>query len=147
MVIWALLVLLAAICRGQVLATWKMIAAKSHQGSGSTAQAIAVKPEINSRDVHPIAETRTLCRARADGIQRPARTVRFDGKEYPCEGLELEDMADTAVATRFNTRTAAVSNRESGRVNPITAIGTGIQTAETGVMNVKFKSGGGYAGR
>jgi len=45
-----------------------------------------------------------------------SQTLRFDGKEYPCGDLGLEEGPDTVVSTKLDARTAEVSYMKSGRV-------------------------------
>ena len=117
MLIWVLWVLLAANCRGQVLGTWKMIPAKSRQSSGPLAEAITVKYEARSKEAQAQAETWTFYEIRTDGMsETTSQTLRFDGKEYPCGDLGLEDRPDTVVSTKLDARTAEVSYKKSGRV-------------------------------
>ena len=112
MLIWALLVLLAANCRGQALGTWKMIPAKSGQGSGSLAKAITVTYEARSE-----AEVWTFHQVRTDGaLETISQTLHFDGKEYPCGDIGLEERPDTVVSRKLDARTAEVSYKKSGRV-------------------------------
>jgi len=117
MLIWVLWLLLAANCWGQALGTWKMIPAKSRQSSGSLAQAITVKFEARSGEVTPQAETWTFYEIRTNGIsETTSQTLRFDGKQYPCGDLGLDEAPDTVVSTKPGARTAEVSYRKSGRV-------------------------------
>jgi hypothetical protein len=117
MLIRVLWVLLAANCWGQSLGTWKMIPAKSRQSSGPLAGAITVKYEAHTKEAHPQAEIWTFYQVRGDGTsETTSQTLRFDGKEYPCGDLGLEDRPDTVVSTKMDTRTAEVSYKKSGRV-------------------------------
>jgi hypothetical protein len=110
-------VLLAANCWSQVLGTWKMIPAKSRASSGMIAKSITVKYEAHSQDAQLAAETWTFYEVSADRIsQTTSQTLRFDGKEYPCGDLGLEDRPDTVVSTKLEARTAEVSYKKSGRV-------------------------------
>ena len=116
MLIWTLWALLAANCWGQALGTWKMIPAQSRQGNGPLAEAITVKYEAHPK-AHPNAETWTFYEVRADGFSSTtSQTLRFDGKEYPCGDLGLEERPDTVVSTKLDARTAEVSYKKSGRV-------------------------------
>ena len=109
--------LLAANCWGQALGTWKMIPAKSRQSSGPIAEAITVKYEAHPTEAHPKAETWTFYQMRADRISETiSQTLRFDGKEYPCGDLGLEERPDTVVSTKPDARIAEVSYKKSGRV-------------------------------
>ncbi|MBI1788761.1 MAG: hypothetical protein HYR60_14580 [Acidobacteria bacterium] len=117
MLIWTLWALLAANCWGQALGTWKMIPDKSRQSSGPLAEAITVKYEAHPKLAHPNAETWTFYLVRTDGIsETTSQTLRFDGKEYPCGDLGLEERPETVVSTKLDTRTAEVSYKRSGRV-------------------------------
>ena len=54
---------------------------------------------------------------RADGISETAsQTLHFDGKEYPCGDLGLEERPDTVISRKLDARTAEVSYKKSGRV-------------------------------
>ena len=117
MLIWALWLLLAVNCWGQALGTWKMIPAKSRQSSGPLAQAITVKYEARSKEAHPKQRPGRFTEMRTDGIsETTSQTLRFDGKEYPCGDLGLEERPDTVVSTKLDARTAEVSYKKSGRV-------------------------------
>ena len=117
MLIWMLWMLLAANCWGQALGTWTMIPAKSRQSSGTLAEAITVKYEAHTKQAHTNAETWTFYEVRADGIsETTSQTLRFDGKEYPCGDLGLEERPDTVVSTKLDARTAEVSYKKSGRI-------------------------------
>lgn len=113
---WVLWLLLAINCRGQVLGTWKVIPAKSRQSSGPIAEAVTVKYEARPTEAHPKAETWTFYQVRSDGTSETvSQTLRFDGKEYPCGDLGLEERPDTVVSTKLDARTAEVSYKKSGR--------------------------------
>ena len=45
-----------------------------------------------------------------------SQTLRFDGKEYLCGDLGLEERPDTVVSTKLDARTAEVSYKKAGRV-------------------------------
>ncbi len=110
--IWLPWVLFAASCWGQALGTWKMIPARSRQSSGPLAKAITAQYEAHSE-----AEIWTFYQVRADGIsETTSQTLHFDGKEYPCGDLGLEDRPDTVISRRLVARTAEVSYKKSGRV-------------------------------
>ena len=113
MFIWLLCaLLLAASCWGQALGTWKMIPAKSRHSGGPLAKAITAKYEAQAH-----AEIWTFYQVRADGIaETTSQTLRFDGKEYSCGDLGLEERPDTVVSTKLDARTAEVSYKKSGRV-------------------------------
>ena len=118
MLIWLLWLLLAVNCWGQALGTWKMIPTKSRQSSGPLAEAITVNYEAHPKVDHPNAETWTFYQVRQNGIsETTSQTLRFDGKEYPCGDLGLEEGPDTVVSTRLDARTAVVSYKKSGRVS------------------------------
>jgi hypothetical protein len=117
MLIWLLWLLLAVNCWGQALGTWKMIPAKSRQSSGPLAEAITVNYEAHPKVDHPNAETWTFYQVRQNGIsETTSQTLRFDGKEYPCGDLGLEEQPDTVASTKLDARTAEVSYKKSGRV-------------------------------
>jgi hypothetical protein len=117
MLIWVLWLLMAADCWGQALGTWRMIPAKSRQSSGPLAQAITVKYEARSKEARPDAETWTFYLVRADGTsETTSQTLHFDGKEYPCGDLGLEERPDTVVSTRLDAIIAEVSYKKAGRV-------------------------------
>jgi hypothetical protein len=117
MLIWLLWLLLAVNCWGQALGTWKMIPAKSRQSSGPLAEAITVNYEAHPKVDHPNAETWTFYQVRPNGIsETTSQTLRFDGKEYPCGDLGLEEQPDTVASTKLDARTAEVSYKKSGRV-------------------------------
>jgi len=114
---WVLLLLLGANCWGQALGTWKMIPAKSRQSGGPIAEAITVKYETQAREAYPKAETWTFYRVRADGTsETTSQTLRFDGKEYWCGDLGLDEGSDSVVSTKLDVRTAEVSYKKAGRV-------------------------------
>jgi hypothetical protein len=105
-------VLLAASCRGQASGTWKMVSAKSRDSSGPLAKAITAQYEARSE-----AEIWTFYQVRADGIsETTSQTLHFDGKEYPCGDLGLEERPDTVVSRKLGARTAEVSYKKAGRV-------------------------------
>jgi hypothetical protein len=117
MLTWALSVLVSVNCCGEALGTWTMIAAKSRAGAGPFAGAIAVKYEARRKDAQTPAETWTFYQVRSDGTsETTSQTLRFDGREYPCGDLGLEERPDTVVSTRSDSRTAEVSYKKSGRV-------------------------------
>ena len=117
MLIWLLWLLLAVNCWGQALGTWKMIPTKSRQSSGPLAEAITVNYEAHPKVDHPNAETWTFYQVRPNGIsETTSQTLRFDGKEYPCGDLGLEEQPDTVASTKLDARTAEVSYKKSGRV-------------------------------
>ena len=104
--------LLAASCWGQAMGTWNMIPARSRQNGGPLSQAITAKYEVRSE-----AEIWTFYEVRADGIaETTSQTLRFDGKEYPCGGLGLEERPDTVVARKLGAQVAEVSYKKDGRV-------------------------------
>ena len=112
-----LLLLLGANGWGQALGIWKMIPAKSRRSGGPIAEAITVKYEAHAGEAHPKAETWTFYRVRADGTsETTSQTLRFDGKEYWCGDLGLEEGPDSVVATKLDVRTVEVSYKKSGRV-------------------------------
>jgi hypothetical protein len=117
MLSWVLWLLLAVNCWGQALGTWKMIPARSRQSSGALAKAITVKYEAKPNEAHPKTEIWTFHQVRSDGIsETTSQTLRFDGKEYPCGDLGLEERPDTVVSIEVDARTAEVSYKKSGRV-------------------------------
>jgi hypothetical protein len=112
MLIRMLWVLLAASCSGQELGTWKMIPAKCRFGSGPVVKAITARYESRSE-----AEIWTFYRVHVDGTSETiSQTLRFDGKEYPCGDLGLEEMPDTVISRRLDARAAEVSYKKAGRV-------------------------------
>ena len=112
MFIWMQWTLLAASCWGQVSGTWKMVPAKSHKSSGPLAKAITAQ-----YDAHSEAEIWTFYHVRADGISATtSQTLHFDGKEYPCADLGMEERPDTVISRKLGARTVEVSYRKSGRV-------------------------------
>jgi hypothetical protein len=112
MFIWTVSALLAATCYGQALDTWKMIPAKSRHSTGPLAKAITANYEARSG-----AEIWTFYQVGSDGMsETTSQTLRFDGKEYPCGDLGLEDRPDTVVSRKLDAQTAEVSYKKSGRV-------------------------------
>jgi hypothetical protein len=112
MLVRMLWVLLTVSCFSQELGTWKMIPAKSRFGSGPVVKAIIARYESHSE-----AEIWTFYRVRVDGISETiSQTLRFDGKEYPCGDLGLEEIPDTVISRRLDARTAEVSYKKAGRV-------------------------------
>ena len=84
-----------------------MIPAKSRQSSGPLAQSITVKYEAPPKEAHSKAEAWASYEIGADGIsETTSQTLRFDGKEYPCGDLGLEDRPDTVVTTKLDVWTA-----------------------------------------
>jgi hypothetical protein len=54
---------------------------------------------------------------RSDGTsETTSQALRFDGKEYPCGDLGLEEGPDTVVSKKLDARTVEVSYKKSGRV-------------------------------
>jgi hypothetical protein len=107
--LWALL---AASCWGQASGTWKMIPSKSRQSGGALAKAITAEYKAQSE-----AEIWTFYQVRADGTsETTSQTLHFDGKEYPCGDMGLEERPDTIVSRKLGARTAEVSYWKSGRV-------------------------------
>ena len=112
MLIWRLWALLAASCWGQASGTWKMVPAKSRQSSGPLAKTITARYEAHSE-----AEIWTFYQMRGDGVlETTSQTLHFDGKEYPCGDLGLEERPDTAISRKLGARTVEVSYTKSGRV-------------------------------
>jgi hypothetical protein len=90
----------------------------ARQSSGPLAEAITVNYEARPKLDHPHAETWTFYQVRADGIsETTSQTLRFDGKEYPCGDLGLEERPDTVIARKVDARTAEVSYKKSGRAS------------------------------
>jgi len=109
---WVLWSLLAANCWCQALGKWKMISAKSRQSSGAFAKAITYQAHAKEA---PKAETWTFYVVRADGISETiSQILRFDGKEYPCGDLGLEEQPATVIFARLDARTARVSYNPPG---------------------------------
>jgi hypothetical protein len=112
MFIWMLGALLATSCWGQVSGTWKMVPAKSRQGSGPLARTITAQYEVHSG-----AEIWTFYEVHADGIsETTSQTLHFDGKEYPCGDLGLEERPDTVISRKRDAGTVEVSYKKAGRV-------------------------------
>lgn len=112
MLLWIIWTLLAASCWGQASGTWKMIPAKSRHNSGPVAKAITANYEARSH-----AEIWTFYQIGQDGIaETTSQTLRFDGKEYPCGDLGLEERPDTVISKKLGSGTAEVSYKKSGRV-------------------------------
>jgi hypothetical protein len=111
MFIWIAAVLGVSCC-GQALDTWKMIPAKSRNSTGHLAKAITATYEARSG-----AEIWTFYQLGPNGIsETTSQTVRFDGKEYSCGDLGLEERPDTVVSRKLDAQTAEVSYKKSGRV-------------------------------
>jgi hypothetical protein len=112
MLIWTLWALLAASCWRQALGTWKMLPAKSRDSSGPLAKAFTAKYEA-----HAEAEIWTFYQVDGDGIaETTSETLRFDGREYSCGDLGLEERPDSVISRKLDARTAEVSYKKSGRV-------------------------------
>ncbi len=112
MIKWTTAALLAAGCWGQAMGTWNMIPAKSRQNGSPLSKAITAKYEVRSE-----GEIWTFYEVRADGsAETTSQTLRFDGKEYPCGGLGLEERPDTVVAKKLGPEIAEVSYKKDGRV-------------------------------
>ena len=112
MLIWILWVLLAASCWCQALGAWRMVPAKSRLGSGPRAKAVSAQYEA-----HTEAEVWTFHQVRTDGtLETTSQTLHFDGKEYPCGDLGLEERPDTVVSRKLDAWTAEVSYKKAGRV-------------------------------
>jgi hypothetical protein len=112
MLLWIMWTLLAANCWGQASGTWKMIPAKSRQSTGPLAKAITANYEARSH-----SEIWTFYQIGQDGIaETTSQTLRFDGKEYPCGDLGLEERPDMLVSRKLDARTTEVSYKKSGRV-------------------------------
>src|SRR4029453_8027991 len=102
--------LLAASCAGQALGAWKMNVAKS-RFDNSPPKAVTARYEEQSE-----VEIWTFYQVRQDGeAETISQTLRFDGKEYPCGDLGLEDRPETVVS-RKDAWTAEVVYKKSGRV-------------------------------
>jgi hypothetical protein len=103
---------LTASCWSQESGNWKMIPAKCRFSSSPVAKTITARYEA-----HSDAEIWTFYRVRVDGTSETiSQTLRFDGKEYPCGNLGLEEMPDTVISRRLDARTAEVSYKKAGRV-------------------------------
>jgi len=108
----ALLVLLAASCQSRdALGTWKMNAEKSRfHGPPPKALTVRYEPQAD-------AEVWTFNQDRADGnSETTSQTLHFDGKEYSCGDVGLEERPDTVVSRKPDARTAEVFYKKSGRV-------------------------------
>jgi hypothetical protein len=104
--------LLAASYWGQALGVWKMVPSKSRLGRSDPVTAITAQYEARSE-----AEVWTFHQVRTDGaLETTSQTLHFDGKEYPCGDLSLEERPDTVVSRRLDARTVEVSYRKSGRL-------------------------------
>jgi hypothetical protein len=113
MLIWILPAVLALSCWGQAVGTWKLIPAKSRQTGGRLAEAITAKYESRSE-----AEIWTFYEVRADGsAETTSQTLRFDGKEYPCGDLGLEERPDSVISRKLESGAAEVAYKKSGRVS------------------------------
>jgi hypothetical protein len=89
-----------------------MVPAKSRQSSGPLAKTITARYEAHSE-----AEIWTFYQMRGDGVlETTSQTLHFDGKEYPCGDLGLEERPDTVVSRKLGARTVEVSYTKSGRV-------------------------------
>jgi hypothetical protein len=89
-----------------------MIPAKSHCSSGPVAKAITAR-----YGAHSDAEIWTFHRVRGDGTsETTSQTLRFDGKEYACGDLGLEEQPDTVISRKLDDRTAEVSYKKAGRI-------------------------------
>jgi hypothetical protein len=89
----ALLALLAASCQSQdALGTWKMNAGKSRfHGPPPKALTVRYEPQAD-------AEVWTFNQDRADGnSETTSQTLHFDGKEYSCGDVGLEERPDTVL--------------------------------------------------
>jgi hypothetical protein len=54
---------------------------------------------------------------REDGLLKTtSQTLHFDGKEYLCGDLGLEERPDTVISRKLGARTVEVSYTKSGRV-------------------------------
>jgi len=107
-----LCLLLAATCSGQVLGIWKLSVGRSRFPDGPFPKPITVR-----YDLQPGAEVWTFYQVRADGFAETiSQTLRFDGKEYGCGGLGLEEQPDTVVCLKPDSYTAEVLYNKSGRV-------------------------------
>src|ERR1700736_1229889 len=110
MFIWMLGALLAVISWGQASGDWKMIPAKSRASSGFISKTSTAKFES-----HAEAEIWTRYQVRADGIsETTSQTLHFDGQEYSCADLGLEERPDTVISRRLAARTAEVSYKKLG---------------------------------
>jgi hypothetical protein len=108
----ALLALLAALGQAQdALGTWKMNAEKSRfHGPPPKALTVRYEPQAD-------AEVWTFNQDRANGnSETTSQTLHFDGKEYSCGDVGLEERPDTVISRKPDARTAEVFYRKSGRV-------------------------------
>src|SRR5438105_1595812 len=108
----ALIVLLSASCGAQdTLGTWKMNATKSRfHGPPPKSMTVRYEPPAD-------AEVWTFYQVRNDGTAETiSQTLRFDGKDYPCGDLGLEERPDTVMSRKPDARTTEVFYKKSGRV-------------------------------
>src|SRR5207247_9005064 len=106
-----LLMLLGIPCWAQdALGTWKMNAEKSRfHGPPPKEMTVQYKRPAD-------AEVWTFYQVRADGTAETiSQTLRFDGKEYPCGDLGLDERPDTVLSRKPDARTAEVFYKKSGR--------------------------------
>ena len=104
----ALLVLLSATCGAQdALGTWKINTSKSRfHGPPPKSMTVRYEPQVW-----------TFYQVRYDGTAETiSQTLRFDGKDYPCGDLGLEERPDTVMSRKPDARTTEVFYKESGRV-------------------------------
>ena len=108
----ALLMLLGASCWAEdALGTWKMNAAKSRfHGPPPRAMTVRYEPQAGG-------EVWTFDQVRADGnSETTSQTLRFDGKEYSCGDVGLDERPDTVMSGKPDGRTAEVFYKKSGRL-------------------------------
>ena len=107
-----LCLLLAVTFSAQTLGTWKLRAGRSHFPEGPFAKPITVRYEIQRG-----GEVWTFYQVRSDGVaETVSQTLRFDGREYSCAGLGLEEQPDSVVSRKADSRTAEVLYKKSGRL-------------------------------
>jgi hypothetical protein len=102
--------LLAASCCGQALGSWSMISDESSRGSLSLTMTITATAKARSD-----LEVWTFYVQRAGGVsETTSQTLRFDGQDYSCGDLGLEEHPDTVASRRLDSRTVEVSYKKSG---------------------------------
>ena len=104
--------LLAVTCSGQASGTWKLNSARSRFPDAPVPKSVTVRYELQ-----PGGEVWTFYQVRADGVaETVSQALRFDGREYGCGGLGLDEQPDTVVSRKPDSRTAEVLYKKSGRL-------------------------------
>src|SRR5690242_1791052 len=79
--------LLAVTCSGQASGTWKLNSARSRFPDAPVPKSVTVRYELQ-----PGGEVWTFYQVRADGVaETVSQALRFDGREYGCGGLGLDE--------------------------------------------------------